>query len=304
MVELSRRRLLGAAAVAAISRAEAASKNLQWGLGMVTWVVRARAEKRPLEWPEILSDIAVGGFDGLEVFTQPTLPVTDENMAVLEGLLAPKYHLKLSSIYWGDKWASPAEHERIRRESHRFLGYLKRFHCDRLTIGPGSPDVEDERQAISAMARILNDIGKIAAEQYGVRTGVHPHVNGLIENPRQIDQLMEETDPRYCNLSPDTAQIWMGGGDPVRTFEKYKKRLVYVHYKDIRAYHRGLPGYLDSVIELGRGVIDFPALHQILKSVDYRGWITIDLDNARVSPLESAKVQKEYIGRVLAPIYA
>jgi sugar phosphate isomerase/epimerase len=51
-------------------------------------------------------------------------------------------------------------------------------------------------------------------------------------------------------------------------------------------------------------VIDFPALHRILKSVHYKGWITIDLDNARISPLESSKIEKEYIDRVLAPIYA
>ncbi|MCC6860654.1 MAG: xylose isomerase, partial [Bryobacterales bacterium] len=118
------------------------------------------------------------------------------------------------------------------------------------------------------------------------------------------DLLMEKTNPRYFGLSPDTAQIWMGGGDPLAMYEKYKKRIVYMHYKDIRAYHRGLRGYMDNVIELGRGVLDFPALHRILKSVKYKGWITIDLDNARVSPVESAKVQKEYIDRVLAPIYA
>jgi len=37
--------------------------------------------------------------------------------------------------------------------------------------------------------------------------------------------------------------------------------------------------------------------------VNYRGWITIDLDNAWVSPLESARVQREYIDKVLAPVY-
>jgi inosose dehydratase len=129
-------------------------------------------------------------------------------------------------------------------------------------------------------------------------------VGSLIENPRQIDMLMEQTDPKYFNLGPDTAQIWMGGGDPVPFFEKYKHRIIYMHYKDIRAYYRGLTSYQDNVIELGRGVIDFPALHRILKSVHYKGWITIDLDNARISPLESSKVEKEYIDRVLAPIYS
>lgn len=68
--------------------------------------------------------------------------------------------------------------------------------------------------------------------------------------------LMDKTDPKYFNLGPDTAQVWMGGGDPVVFFEKYKNRIVYMHYKDIRGYYRGLPGYLDNVIELGRGIID------------------------------------------------
>jgi inosose dehydratase len=296
-------RRLFVSATAAAAAPAAAGKNIHWGLGIVTWVNRAGRGKQPLDWPEILADISGGGFEGVEPFTQRTLPVTDESMARLESLL-PKYKLRVASIYWGDQFHLAEQHDRIRQECHRFLGYLKRFGADRLTIGPPGPNVEDEARAISNMARIMNEVGRVAREQYGIKTGVHNHVGGLIENPRQIDQLMEETDPRYFNFSPDTAQIWMGGGHPVRMIEKYKKRLVYLHYKDLRAYNRSLKGYQDNVIELGRGIIDFPALHRILKSVGYRGWITIDLDNARISPLESARVQREYIDRVLAPIYA
>jgi inosose dehydratase len=297
---MTRRLFLSASAAAASS--PAATQNIRWGLGIVTWVVRANRNQQKLDWPEILSDIASGGFDGVEPFTQNTLPVTDDNMARLESLL-PGHKLRVASIYWADRFHLPEEHGRIRKDCHRFLGYLKRFGSDRLTIGPPPPS-PDETKAISNMAKIMNQVGKIAIEEYGIRTGVHNHVDGLIENPRQIDQLMEETDPRYFNLSPDTAQIWMGGGDPLRMLEKYKRRIVYIHYKDIRAYHRGLKGYLDNVIELGRGILDFPAMHRILKSVNYRGWITIDLDNARISPLESAKVQREYIDKALAPIYS
>jgi len=294
------RTVLTAAAVAPAGWG--AARNIYWGLGAVTWTAKATREQR-VRWADILPDIAAGGFDGFEPFTTRALPVNDENMAELEQL-APKYKLRMASIYWADRFERASEHERIRKECHRFLGYLKRFQCDRLTIGPPPPTVEDEREAIANMALIMNEVGRIALEEYNIKTGVHPHVGGLIENPRQIDLLMDKTNPRYFGLSPDTAQIWMGGGDPVAMYQKYKKRIVYMHYKDIRAYHRGLRGYMDNVIELGRGVLDFPAMHRILKSVKYKGWITIDLDNARISPVESAKVQKEYIDRVLAPIYA
>jgi inosose dehydratase len=273
----------------------AAEPNIRWALGLVTW--RGKSE-----WPDILADIDAGGFDGVEPFSAKFLndPAMDEL-----GRLLPKYpKLRVSSIYWSGPFHTPSEHERLIQESHRILGYLKRFGAERLTFGPPRPDVEDEKAGVAATAKIANAIGKISLEQYNIRTDIHPHVNSLIENPRQIDLLMELTDPKYFNLGPDTAQIWMGGGDPVAFFEKYKHRIIYMHYKDVRAYHRSLPNYMDNVIELGRGVIDFPALHRILKGVHYKGWITIDLDNARISPRESAKVQREYIDRVLAPIYA
>ncbi|MGC8793527.1 MAG: sugar phosphate isomerase/epimerase family protein [Bryobacteraceae bacterium] len=299
----TRRRWLATTATAMLPKAAPGERNIRWALGMVTWVVRAQREKRPLRWDEILADIAQARFEGLEVYTQNTLPLSDENMEALGRLLEPKYRLALSGIYWADRFHLEAEHDRIRRECHRFLGYLKRFGSDRLIIGPPGPEVEDERRAISTMARIMNEVGKIALEQYGIKAAVHPHLASLIENPRQIAQLMAETDPRYFNLAPDTAQLWMGGGDPVRMFEEYRQRLVYIHYKDVRGYHRGLRSYLDHVVELGQGVVDFPALHRILREIRYRGWITIDLDNARVSPLHSARVQRDYIDRVLAPIY-
>jgi inosose dehydratase len=294
---LKRRDFLRVTACAPIagSLLNAAEPNIRWALGLVTW--RGKAE-----WPEILPDIDAAGFDGVEPFTAKFL--NDEAMAQLESLL-PKYsRIHMSSIYWSGPFHTVSEHDRLLQQSRQILGYLKRFGAERLTFGPPRPDVEDEKAGIANTAKIANAIGRMALDDYKIKTDIHPHVGSLIENPRQIDMLMDQTDPKYFNLAPDTAQVWMGGGDPVPFFEKYKHRIIYMHYKDIRAYHRGLPGYMDNVIELGRGVIDFPALHRILKSVKYKGWITIDLDNARISPRESAKVQKEYIDRVLAPIYS
>lgn len=273
----------------------AAERNIYWGLGLVTW-------KGKSNWPEILRDVDAGGFDGVEPLSAKFL--NDEAMAELEQLLQKYKNLRMSSVYWSVPLNVPSEHDHLIQEAHRILGYLKRFGSERLTFGPPRPNVDDEKAAIATTAKMCNEIGRISLEQYGIKTDIHPHVNSLIENQRQIDSLMDQTDPKFFNLAPDTAQIWMGGVDPVAFFEKYKHRIVYMHYKDIRAYYRSLPSYQDNVIELGRGVIDFPALHRILKSIKYKGWITIDLDNARISPLESAKVQKEYIDRVLAPIYS
>jgi len=165
-------------AAATVAPALGAGRNIYWGLGAVTWTAKAGRDRK-VRWADILPDIAAGGFDGFEPFTTPALPVNDENMAELEQL-APRYKLRMSSIYWADRFDRASEHDRIRKEIPRFLGYLKRFSCDRLTIGPPPPTVEDEREAIGNMARIMDEIGRIALEQYNIKTGVHPHVGGLI----------------------------------------------------------------------------------------------------------------------------
>ena len=86
----------------------------------------------------------------------------------------------------------------------------------------------------------------------------------------------------------------------VKTYEKYKERLVFMDYKDARwttpKIDLELPNgkihkkdsseakFFESVYDLGDGDIDFPACHRILKSIAYKGWICVDLDRTRNGP--------------------
>ena len=49
--------------------------------------------------------------------------------------------------------------------------------------------------------------------------------------------------------------------------------------------------------------MDFPGCHRVLKSVDYRGWICVDLDTARLGPLVDFLRCGAYIVQKLEPIY-
>ena len=214
--------------------------------------------KGPIRWSQICPDVQQAGFSRrLAVYHRQPAGQRREHERASTNLL-PSTSCASSTIYWRDNFHLADQESRLLEECHRFLGYLKRFGSDRLTLGPPPPNVEDEAAAIRQTAKVMNGIGKIALDQYQIKADIHPHVGGLIENPRQIDALMRQTDPKYFSLAPDTAQLWMGGGDPVEIFEKYKHRIVYMHYKDLRAYNRSLRDYMGNVVELGRGVIDFP----------------------------------------------
>ena len=53
---------------------------------------------------------------------------------------------------------------------------------------------------------------------------------------------MELTNPGYVDLIVDTAQINLGGGDPLAMIATYYDRLAAIHWKDSRPEYRGWTG--------------------------------------------------------------
>ena len=70
----------------------------------------------------------------------------------------------------------------------------------------------------------------------------------------------------------------------------------------------GSPRFVDRLTRvdvrgwLGRNPLTLRAL-RVLKSVDYRGWICVDLDTSRLGPLADFKRCGDYIVNKLEPIY-
>jgi len=127
------------------------------------------------------------------------------------------------------------------------------------------------------------------------------------------------TDPKLFYFSPDTAHLHLGGSNVVEIFERYKNRLMFMDYKDAKwttptedltldngTVHKKdsrSARFFSSIYDLGDGEIDFPACHRILHSVQFKGWICVDLDTARQGPRRSYERCGAYITKTLEPIY-
>ncbi len=61
--------------------------------------------------------------------------------------------------------------------------------------------------------------------------------------------------------------------------------------------------FQDQIFDLGDGNIDFPGCHRVLKAMNYKGWICVDLDTAREGPRKSYERCGAYIVDKLEPIY-
>lgn len=142
---------------------------------------------------------------------------------------------------------------------------------------------EDE---IAAYAARLSAVAEWCAEQ-GMPLAYHHHMGSIIESEADIDALMTHTS-EAVNLCFDTGHLLFGGGDVMATLERWQHRVHHVHYKDIRPtivddVRAGDKSFLDAVIAgaftvPGDGCIDFGAVTDKLKQMNYSGWIVVEAE--------------------------
>lgn len=124
------------------------------------------------------------------------------------------------------------------------------------------------------------------ANSYGVRPVLHPHCGGYIEFGDEIDRLAAEIPNEVAGFVLDTGHLQYAGLDPVQWLRKYKDRLDYVHFKDIdpKVYDEVMHEHIrffegcakGSMCPIGRGMIDYKAVADVLKEIHYNGYITIE----------------------------
>lgn len=150
-------------------------------------------------------------------------------------------------------------------------------------------------------------VAEAVKREAGLRTVFHHHCAGFVETPQEIDKLMSLTDPDLLGLCFDTGHYRFSGGDPLEGLRKYRGRVWHFHFKDYSAQAGALSmaegwDYFTSVrqgvfCELGRGVVNFPALKAELESSGYQGWGVVEQDvlPGMGKPKESALRNRQYL---------
>jgi inosose dehydratase len=184
--------------------------------------------------------------------------------------------------------------------------YLSVFGCTHFKINMGRrPPGGTSDSEVAAIADTINEIGR-RTDDLGITIAPHPHIWGPIERPQEVERLMELTDPNLVGLIVDTAQINLGGGDPLAMIERHYDRIPAIHWKDSRAEYRGYAGPTPTIEEhqreilykdLGNGGVDLPGIWSLLVEHKYHGWITLDLDPPRANEGEGSVADKILINR-------
>ena len=132
----------------------------------------------------------------------------------------------------------------------------------------------------------IKAISKLAWEKYGVRPVIHPHAGGYIEFADEIKQILEDIPYEMAGLCLDTGHLYYDGMDPVTWIRDNADRLDYIHFKDIdkEVYDRIMQIEIDFfdgcaqgvMCPIGKGIIDYSSINELLKEINYQGWITIE----------------------------
>jgi len=271
-----------------------------WRIGhtALTWEVLSKPER--LE--EALRDCAELGYAGTETGGRIYDWYQRERPGEFETLLK-RYGVKMACLFHSGAWTDPAQQPTLVADGKRWAEALKSFGGDVLMVvpGPRRADNSSYSQAeFQQMADAMNETG-LQARAAGIITAMHPHWGTAAETREEIELLLSLLDPAVVGFAPDSGQIAKGGADPVPIFRKYATRIQHVHLKDLspeweEMKRAGVPlrspaGYA----ELGEGLVDFPAIFQIIKDVGFSGWLMAELDETKRTARESAEISMRYL---------
>jgi inosose dehydratase len=308
---LTRRTFLQSTCLAAVSRLNyaLAPSNSSFNIGITT-NTRGGWEKDLIK---SFRESAEVGYRAVETFYSYVLPYWDKPEEMK--MILDEFKLRFVTVSNGGPMAMQFEDaalaNRIIDEHLKLVRWIKGFGCTHLKINTGQRRPEGTTDTdLKQMAKTMNELGKRISDE-GLKFGVHAHLWTQLQDRKEIDRLMELTDPNHVCLVLDTGHINMAGIDPVELASVYASRIVEFHLKDCKREDRGghkgptpkREGYADKgkriFYELGKGGVDFPGILAILRKKHWKGWLTVELDSTDTTPRDSATLSKKYLNEVL-----
>ena len=279
---------------------------------------------QPLTWKSEFEtaarEIAAIGYSGVEAPVGGYLDKLDE----LKKLLADN-SLQCCSTYCGGAFENGEERPKITERIVQIAGALAQLDCDKIILAPGGRG----SHPLDAQGNIREDIlerfadgatecARQCYEKYGVKSVLHNHAWTLIESPHEVDAFMELTDPVFVLAGFDVAQLAYGGYEPALAFRKWKARIGYVHIKDnhsmlptampvreknaIRDAHKDKTPKFHVFAGLGQGALGdagLDAVLDVLREIDYQGWIVGELDSTDKTPREGNQENFDWLQKHL-----
>jgi len=237
------------------------------------------------ELNEIFQEISTAGFEGVEVFDGLIVPF-EENVEGFEELLR-KNGLELVAVYSAANFIFKDVLEEELFKIERVAKIAKKLNAEFIVLGGGALRHDGTREEdYKAAGKGLDSAARVIAE-CGLKSCYHPHAGTIGFTWEQLEKVMNFSS---VNLCPDTAHIALGGTDNLKVIDTFFDRINYVHLKDLSG---------KGFVELGEGNLPLDKIVNLLKKKGYNGWLTVELDASEKTPLESAKISRACLEKIM-----
>ena len=158
----------------------------------------------------------------------------------------------------------------------------------------------------------MDRITALAAE-HGIRAVLHPHVGTMVENPQEVQRVLEGSTIALCL---DTGHLLIGGTDPAELTRQAPERIAHTHLKDVDdtiagKVRAGRLTYTEAVKvgmyrPLGSGDVDVESILKTLRENDYPGWYVLEQDTilteepAGEGPVADVRISADYVRALLS----
>jgi len=192
----------------------------------------------------------------------------------------------------------------------KFLVLIDDTYSDGLTgklTGPSRLDDLAWKHLVDTTHRVAD----LVRDRFGLTLVYHPHAETHVEYEDQIETFLEQTDPARVALCLDTGHHAYRGGDPVSFLRRHHQRIAYLHLKSVDRSVKKKVGAekipfaiavaMGVFCEPSQGAVDFPAFRDVLLSVDYQGWATVEQDMYPApfdKPLPIARRTRAYLREI------
>lgn len=222
------------------------------------------------DFASIYDDVIRAGYDGVE--SRFTILKQKEK---LQRYLSEK-PLTIFAVHTNSKLL--VEDGKINPEHAELLDDMNGFGIRSLLFSPQKYEtMEEERVFLKAM----DQVGERCAD---IGIGLYFHNHAWEFEKYGYDLFDAVLDFKHIGIALDTGWLYRAGYPLEATIERYRERIGYVHLKDTTK---------TQWMELGTGDADAVKTIQLLDTLGLDVW-TIEQDNSKLPPLESATISLNY----------
>ena len=282
-----------------------------------SWGVWFANDPKQLPWQRFLDEVVEAGYEWIELGPLGYLPTDpprlqkelDQRGLSVTGAFA------MRSLEEPSTWPELEKQVRSAGElaaalGAKFFTLLDATFTDLYTGERTGPVRLDE----SAWRRLIDTTHKMAdlvAADFGLRLLFEAHTDTHVQYRDQIEALLEQTDPDRVSFCLDTGHHVLRGGDPVSFMRRHHDRIPYLHFKSVDpdVYEKVEAEKIPFATAVGMGIfcepsqgtVDFPALLDVLREIDWEGWAIVEQGMYPApfdKPLPIAKSSRDYLREI------